>query len=83
MNVILKMSTVIFPFITFPYVSRVLGAAGNGKIAFTSSIISYFTLMACLGIPTYGIRACARYRDNKQKLNKVVKVYIQEKSGVK
>lgn len=73
MNVILKMSTVIFPFITFPYVSRVLGAAGNGKIAFTSSIISYFTLMACLGIPTYGIRACARYRDNKQKLNKVVK----------
>ena len=73
MNVILKLSTVIFPFITFPYVSRILGAAGNGKIAFISSIISYFTLMAGLGIPTYGIRICAKHRDNKKELNKVVK----------
>lgn len=73
MNVILKMSAFLFPFITFPYVSRVLGATGNGKVAFASSIIYYFTVLATLGIPTYGVKACAKYRDDFIKLSKVVK----------
>ena len=72
MNAILKMSAFIFPLITFPYVSRVLGAEGNGKIAFAESIVSYFSMFAQLGIPTYGIRTCAAYRDNPKKLNKIV-----------
>lgn len=70
MNMFLTASSFIFPLITFPYVSRVLGAAGNGKIAFASSVISYFTMFASLGIPTYGIRACAKCRDDKDKLSK-------------
>jgi O-antigen/teichoic acid export membrane protein len=72
MNAILKMSAFIFPLITFPYVSRVLGVEGNGKIAFATSVISYFTMVAQLGIPTYGIRACAKCRDNPKKLTKTV-----------
>ena len=42
MNAILSMSAFIFPLITFPYVSRILGAEGNGKIDFAVSVISYF-----------------------------------------
>ena len=72
MSIILKVSLFVFPLITFPYVSRVLGADGNGKIAFATSIISYFTMFATLGIPTYGIRACAHVRDNKEALSKTV-----------
>ena len=72
MNVILKISMMIFPLITFPYVSRVLGAAGNGKISFATAVISYASMLALLGIPTYGIRACAQCRDDKFKLSKVV-----------
>ena len=72
MNTILKMSSFLFPLITFPYVSRVLGLELNGKIAFASSYVSYFTMVAQLGIPTYGIRACAKIRDNKEKLSKTV-----------
>ena len=73
MNMILKLSTVIFPFITFPYISRVLGATYNGKIAFATSVIYYFAFLASLGIPTYGVKICAQYRDDKEKLSKIVK----------
>lgn len=72
MNVLLNISSFIFPLITFPYVSRVLGPAPNGKIAFVASIIGYFSLIAAMGIPTYGVRKIAEVRDNQEKLNKTL-----------
>ncbi|XBG86290.1 oligosaccharide flippase family protein [Enterococcus cecorum] len=73
MNLILKMSGVIFPLITFPYVSRVLLSEANGKIAFATSVVSYFSLVASMGIPSYGVRKCAEVRDNKNELSKIVR----------
>ncbi len=70
MNAILTMSSFIFPLITFPYVSRVLLPAGNGKVSFATSLIYYFTMFAQLGIPTYGVRACAKVRDDREKLTR-------------
>lgn len=58
----------IFPLVTFPYVSRVLDVDGIGKYNFSSSIVSYFLLIAGLGISTYAIREGARYRDDKEKI---------------
>lgn len=72
MNFILTASSFIFPLITFPYASRILLASGNGKIALVTSVVNYFTMIASLGIPTYGIRACASIRDDKEKLSKTV-----------
>ncbi len=72
MNVLLTASSIIFPLITFPYISRILLPAGTGKVAFATSIISYFSMLSALGIPTYGIRACAGVRDDKNKLSKTV-----------
>lgn len=72
MNFILSASSIIFPLITFPYISRVLQAAGNGKVAFASSVLTYFTMFASLGIPIYGIRACAKVREEKEKLSHTV-----------
>lgn len=72
MNAILTMSSFIFPLITFPYVSRVLLAEGTGKINFAMSVVAYFSMFAQLGIPTYGVRACAKVRDDKEKLSKLV-----------
>ena len=70
MNIILKMSSFIFPLITMPYVSRILQPAGTGKVSFATSVISYFSMFAQLGIPTYGIRACAEVRDSKEDLTR-------------
>lgn len=70
MNAILTMSSFIFPLITFPYVSRILMPSGVGKVNFATSVINYFSMIAQLGIPTYGIRACARVRDDREKLTR-------------
>lgn len=70
MNAILTMSSFIFPLITFPYVSRILLPVGTGKVSFATSLISYFSMFAQLGIPTSGIRACAMVRDDKDKLTR-------------
>lgn len=72
MNSILTMSQFIFPLITFPYVSRILLPEGTGKVSFATSVISYFAMFAQLGIPTYGIRACAKVRDDKTELTRTV-----------
>lgn len=71
MNAILAMSSFIFPLITFPYVSRVLLPIGTGRISFATSLISYFQMFAQLGIPTYGIRVCAKARDNRVELTRI------------
>ena len=73
MNIILTTSSFIFPLITFPYVSRILSPDGMGKVSFATSVVSYFLIIAQLGIPTYGIRACAKVRDNREALYKTVK----------
>lgn len=70
MNTILTMSTLVFPLITFPYVSRILLPEGTGRVSFATSLISYFNMIAQLGIPTYGIRACAKVRDDRKALTK-------------
>ena len=70
MNMLLNMSSFIFPLITFPYVSRILLPFGTGKVSFAESLISYFTIFAQLGIPTYGIRRCAQVREDREKLTR-------------
>lgn len=72
MNAILTMSNIIFPLITFPYATRILLPAGMGKISFATSVVAYFSMFAQLGIPTYGVRTCAKIRDDKEKLSKTV-----------
>ena len=72
MNAILNMSAFIFPIISFPYISRVLGPTGTGNVNFAISFVTYFDMFAQLGIPAYGIRACAKVRDDKKELNRVV-----------
>lgn len=70
LNVIKTISSIIFPLITFPYISRVLLPNNVGKINFGTSFISYFSMIASLGITTYAIRECSAVRDDKSKLSK-------------
>ena len=68
LNVIKTISSIIFPLITFPYISRVLQPENVGKVNFGSSFVSYFSLIASLGITTYAIRECSAVRGDKKKL---------------
>ena len=68
LNGIKQCCTIIFPLITFPYVSQVLGNAGYGKYSFSQSITSYFIVLAALGVNTYAIREGAKIRDDEKKI---------------
>ena len=82
MNILLTTSSVLFSLVTFPYASRVLLPEGTGRVAFALSIVSYFSMMASLGIPTYGIRACAQVQDDPGKLNQVVQEIFLINAGM-
>lgn len=64
------MINLLFPILSFPYASRILGPYGIGKVQFITSFAQYFALIAALGIPVYGIREIARSRGNKKELSK-------------
>ena len=68
LNAIKNILGVIFPLISFPYVSRILGEERLGQYSFAASVVSYFILFAGLGIGTYAIREGAALRDNPDKL---------------
>lgn len=73
LNMTKAIMSLIFPLITFPYSSRVLGPIYIGKVNFAHSIVSYFSLIAALGINVYAIREAAKLRDNKIKLSIFIK----------
>lgn len=69
-STVFQIFTMIIPFITAPYVSRVLGAEGVGIQSYTGSIQSYFLLFAALGTASYGNREISQARDKKEVYSK-------------
>lgn len=66
----LTSSLYIFQFITYPYVSRVLGVSGIGICNFAQTVVHYFILLSTLGITTIGVREIAKNKGDKGSLNK-------------
>lgn len=67
-NAINTIAGILFPLIVFPYTSRILQPENIGKVSFATSYVSYFALIASLGIRTYAIRECSAVRNDKQQL---------------
>lgn len=66
-NVLLAVSQLLFPLITFPYLARTLGPDQIGLLNFAESIARYFILIAALGIPIYGVREIAKQQEDAAK----------------
>ncbi len=60
----------ILPLVTLPYISRVFGSENIGIYTYTQTIANYFVLFGMLGILTYGTRAIASSRENKENLSR-------------
>mgnify|MGYP003494952074 FL=1 len=69
LNSLRSVLNLLFPLITFPYVARVLSVNGVGIYNFSNTYVSYFILIAGLGIATYAVREGAKYRDNEEKIS--------------
>ena len=70
-NLILTFCNYLFPLITYPYVSRVLGVNKIGICNFVDSIINYFILFSTLGVVSYGIREIARCGSDRKQRDEV------------
>ena len=66
LNGLHKFLNLVFPLITFPYVSRILSVEGIGKYNFSNSIVTYFMLISALGINTFAVREGSKYRNDKK-----------------
>jgi O-antigen/teichoic acid export membrane protein len=64
--------SIIFPLITYPYVTRILQPEGIGKVEFAYGIATYFTVFAGLGVTVYGLREVSKLRNKKDELSKRV-----------
>lgn len=70
-NMLLTLSGYIFPLLTFPYVTRVLGAGNLGIVDYALGIIDYAVLFSTLGMGAVGIRYISQSGDNQQRRNEV------------
>ena len=70
-NALLTVSNYIFPLVTYPYVSRVLGVSNIGICNFVDSIVNYFILFSMMGISIVGMREIAVVRDDREARNRV------------
>ena len=70
LNMVKTLVGVVFPLVTFPYVLRILLPDNIGKVNFANSFVSYFSLIASLGVSSYAIRECAIVKNDKKALEK-------------
>jgi len=69
--VLLQFATLIFPLITAPHLSLVLGVEKLGRVNFSLSVATWFGVFAAFGILAYGVKEVAKVRDDKEKLSKL------------
>lgn len=70
-NLIYQVLTLLLPLVTTPYLSRVLQADGIGTVSYAEAIVSYFVLLANVGIATYGQRQISYVQDSVEERSRV------------
>jgi O-antigen/teichoic acid export membrane protein len=69
-NASINAMNLLYPLVTFSYVSRVLGPVSFGKVGIAVSLATYFAMVAVAGMPLYGMREVARARHDPERLNR-------------
>lgn len=62
----------IFPLITIPYVSRIIGPDGYGLINYATAFVGYFVLLIGYGFDLTATRRVAKVTDDSNALSKIV-----------
>ena len=68
---IMQITGYIFPLLTIPYLARVIGVEGFGKIAFATAVIVWFQTITDWGFSYTATRDVARHRDNLKKVSEI------------
>lgn len=73
MNTLLTASNMMVSLITIPYVTRILSVERLGDVSFAQSVSTWVSALCMVGINVYGVRECAKVRDDEQELARVVR----------
>lgn len=68
---LLQIAGYAFPLITIPYLARVIGVEGFGKIAFAAAVVVWFQTVADWGFNYTATRDVAQNRDNPEKVSEI------------
>lgn len=68
---LLQIAGYVFPLITMPYLARVIGADGFGKLAFASAVVVWFQTVVDWGFNLTATRDVAQYRDDREKVSQI------------
>lgn len=68
---LLQVAGYVFPLLTLPYLARVIGVEGFGKIAFASGVMVWIQTIADWGFNFTATRDVAKNRDNKEKVSEI------------
>ncbi|WP_180079744.1 oligosaccharide flippase family protein [Acinetobacter sp. YH12058] len=77
---IMQIAGYIFPLLTIPYLARVIGVDGFGKIAFAAAVIVWFQTITDWGFSYTATRDVARNRDNLEKVSEIFSNVLWAKS---
>lgn len=76
MMYVMMASSIVFPLLTFPYLTRVLGASNYGIVVLATSVMQYFQLLIDFGFILSGTAACSKERDNKKRLQTIASAIV-------
>jgi len=68
---VVQIANYVFPFITVPIVSRIIGPDKFGVLSFASSFVTYFTILINFGFDLSATRAIAANRNNVEERNRI------------
>lgn len=68
---LLQIAGYVFPLLTMPYLARVIGADGFGKIAFASAIVVWIQTISDWGFNLTATRDVAQNRADKEKVSRI------------
>lgn len=67
-NLSYQLLVIILPIITTPYVTRVFSSEDLGTYGYFNSIVTYFILLATLGVANYGTKEISGHRKDIRKI---------------
>ena len=66
-NLLYQILVVVLPIITTPYITRIFSSQELGDYGYYSSIVTYFILLATLGVANYGTKVISGHRNEINK----------------
>lgn len=79
MLMLLNIAKLVFPFITLPYLTRVMSTDCYGVVAYVKAVMAYMQVIVDFGFTLSATKMVVEAKDDKEKLNKIIGVNIYAK----